>query len=144
MTVEVRRARDPAEVDAALALVDAVFGGEQGIGPRPDGSGPDVIRIVAVDDGGAVLGTCRLLLDDGVARLGSLVVARQARGRGLGQALLRDAEREARASGARLMRLNAQTPARGLYDRAGYLQLGPPFVAEGIDHVAMEKELFDA
>jgi len=141
MTVEVRRARDEEERGAALRLVDTVFGGEQGIWPSADGREPDVLRLVAVDDDGTVVGTCRLLLDDGIARLGSLVVARERRGEGLGRALLGEAEREARVAGAACVRLNAQLPARGLYDHAGYRPVGDVFVAEGIDHVAMEKEL---
>jgi predicted GNAT family N-acyltransferase len=144
MTVEVRRARDEQERAAALRLVEAVFGGEQGIWPRADGREPDVLRLVAAEDDGTVLGTCRLLLDAGVARLGSLVVARERRGEGLGRALLGEAEREARTAGADLMRLNAQLSARGLYDHAGYRAVGDVFIAEGIDHVAMEKELAGA
>ncbi len=143
MSVEVRRVRDDDELAAALALRVAVFAGEQGVRPDADRDGHDheALHLVAVDPRGEVLGTCRLLVVDGVARLGRLVVAREARRRGIGAALLAEADREAAAAGARGLRLHAQTDARPIYDRAGYRPVGPPFEEEGIEHVTMEKHL---
>jgi predicted GNAT family N-acyltransferase len=140
--VDVRPARDPAEVEEALALRLRVFSGEQGVDPTADRDGLDdeALQFVAVE-GGRVLGTCRVLIRDGVARLGRMAVEPHARGRGIGARLLDEAERGALAAGARMVRLHAQSAAVSLYARGGYAEVGEPFVEEGIDHVTMERPL---
>ena len=141
--VEVRRVRDAGELEAALALRETVFAGEQGVDPAADRDGLDAqaVQLVAVE-GDEVLGTCRLLVTPGeTARFGRLCVARSARGRGLGAALLGAAEREARALGAVRIGMHAQTSALHLYERAGYTAYGERFDEEGIEHVGMEKPL---
>jgi predicted GNAT family N-acyltransferase len=140
--LEVREAQTEAELDAALALREQVFCGEQGVTPAADRDGRDgeATHVVAVEDG-RVIGTCRLLLRGGVARLGRLAVERDQRGRGIGAAILREADRLARALGAERIALHAQTYARALYVNDGYAECGDVFVEEGIEHVAMEKPL---
>jgi predicted GNAT family N-acyltransferase len=140
--VEVRPARDADEVDQALALRDRVFVGEQGVDPAADRDGLDgkALQFVAVEDG-RVLGTCRVVVRDGVARLGRMAVEPDLRGRGIGARLLDVAERAAADAGAMLVRLHAQAAAVSLYARSGYSQVGEPFVEEGIDHVTMERPL---
>ncbi len=88
-----------------------------------------------------MIGTCRVLVDDGVGRLGRMAVEAPSRGRGLGAAILAAAERSARDAGARLMRLHAQRYVEDMYRAAGYAPYGEPFVEEGIPHVSMEKRL---
>jgi predicted GNAT family N-acyltransferase len=130
------------ELAAALALREQVFCAEQGVALAADRDGldGDAIQLVACD-GGAVVGTCRVLLDGDLARFGRLCVAPAARRRGVGAALLAEAERAARAGRARRMRLHAQTGALSLYEHAGYRPDGAPFDEEGIEHLAMEKRL---
>lgn len=137
-----RAPRDEAELEAALALRERVFCGEQGVSPEADRDGrdPEALHVVAVDDG-RVVGTCRLLVEEGTARLGRMAVDRGARGRGLGAALLAEAERRAAAAGARRVMLHAQERARSLYARGGYQPVGEPFMEEGLPHIAMEKTL---
>ena len=137
----VRRASDD-EVADALALRYRVFCEEQGVtlAAEQDGRDPEALHVVALEDD-ALVGTCRLVFDDGVARLGRMAVEPEQRGRGIGAAVLEEAEREARAAGARLLRLHAQTVAQSLYERAGYQQRGEEFIEEGIPHVTMEKPL---
>jgi predicted GNAT family N-acyltransferase len=119
-----------------------VFCGEQGVSPAAERDGRDreATHVVALDDG-EVVGTCRLLLRGDTARLGRMAVAQGRRGQGLGAAILREAERAAREVGASRMALHAQLPARSVYAREGYMELGRRFVEEGIEHVAMEKRL---
>jgi predicted GNAT family N-acyltransferase len=140
--LEVRLARNPSEVDAALRLRERVFAIEQGVRPEADRDGrdPEATHLVAVEDG-QVVGTCRLVFQGDVARLGRMAVEQELRGRGLGAELLREAELEALAAGARRISLHAQLRARSLYERDGYNQLGEEFVEEGIDHVTMEKRI---
>lgn len=125
-----------------MTLRERVFCGEQGVSldAERDGRDEEALHVVAVE-GGTVVGTCRLLLDGEIARLGRMAVERDLRGRGIGGEVLRAAEDAARAAGARTMRLHAQRAAEALYRRSGYRQRGAPFVEEGIPHVAMEKRL---
>jgi predicted GNAT family N-acyltransferase len=141
-TVEVRPVRDADELDRALALRERVFCGEQGVDPAADRDGLDgeALQFVAVEDG-EVLGTCRVLIRDGVGRLGRMAVEPSARGRGVGALLLEEAERVTRLAGVGQVRLHAQARAVTLYARAGYEPVGEPFVEEGIDHVTMERTL---
>jgi putative N-acetyltransferase (TIGR04045 family) len=140
--IEVRPATNSSEVDEALELRRRVFCDEQGVTLEADQDGrdPEAVHIVAVD-AGQLVGTCRLVFDDGIARLGRMAVEPNLRGRGIGAHILEEAEREARAAGARRIRLHAQTDAQSLYERGGFQAQGEEFVEEGIPHVTMEKRL---
>jgi predicted GNAT family N-acyltransferase len=140
--VDVRPALDRGEVEQALALREQVFCVEQGVKLAADRDGLDeqAIQIVALD-GGHVVGTCRVLIDGDLGRLGRMAVDREARGRGVGAAILAAAERSALDAGARHMRLHAQRYVEHLYAAAGYSRHGEPFAEEGIPHVSMEKRL---
>jgi predicted GNAT family N-acyltransferase len=140
--IEVREARDEAEREALLALRHEVFVGEQGV-PREleiDEHDERAVHIVALEDG-ELVGTCRVLQAGSQAKFGRLVVARAARGRGIGAALLAAAERRAREMGCNQMVLAAQTSAMGLYERAGYTARGEVYLDAGIEHMTMEKPI---
>lgn len=140
---EVRRIRDDDELRAALALRTEVFVGEQGVSVEEelDGRDDDALHLVAVQDG-AVVGTCRLLAQEGgTTKLGRMAVARALRGRGIASAIIAAAEAEARDAGAARMVLDAQIAAQSLYERAGYVARGERFLDAGIEHVRMEKRL---
>jgi predicted GNAT family N-acyltransferase len=139
---DVRPAADPSEVDEALELRRRVFVGQQGVTLEADRDGrdPEATHIVAVENR-RVVGTCRLVFDDQLARLGRMAVEPERRGHGIGAALLARAEREARDAGAQRIRLHAQTAARSLYERGGFEAQGVEFMEEGIPHLTMEKPL---
>jgi predicted GNAT family N-acyltransferase len=138
----VRRAQSDRERAAALDLRERVFCGEQGVSVAADRDGRDheSVHIVAVA-GGRVVGTCRLLFQERVARLGRLVVEPELRGRGVARAILREADRVALDGDAGRIALHAQTHALSLYLDHGYTERGARFTEEGIEHVAMEKVL---
>jgi predicted GNAT family N-acyltransferase len=138
----VRLARDEREVAAALDLRKRVFCGEQGVSlaAERDGRDAEALHVVAVE-GDRLVGTCRLVFDGDVGKLGRMAVEAGERRRGVGEAILAAAERCAREAGARRITLHAQTTVEDLYSRHGYIPHGEPFVEEGIDHVAMEKLL---
>jgi predicted GNAT family N-acyltransferase len=140
---EVRRARDARELAEALQLRHEVFCVEQGVPEHEelDGRDHEGIHLVAVEDG-EVVATCRLLVVGRTVQFSRLAVRRSARRRGIATALLEAADAETRAAGARRLVLHAQTYARALYERAGYVPRGRVFREAGIEHVAMEKELF--
>ena len=105
-----------------------------------DGRDGEALHLVALRDG-VVIGTCRLVFDGPVARLGRMAVEPALRRQGVGAALLREAERCAREAGSLQIDLHAQTPAISLYARSGYKERGEQFIEEGIPHVSMEKQL---
>ncbi len=127
---------------AALDLRERVFCGEQGVSLEADRDGrdPESVHVVALA-GERVVGTCRLLFQGPLARLGRLVVEPELRGRGVARAILREADRVALDAGAGRIALHAQTYALSLYREQGYAERGARFTEEGIEHVAMEKEL---
>ena len=140
--MEVRPARDAAELAQALKLRDRIFCGEQGVSAAAerDGRDAEALHLVAVE-GRQVLGTCRLVFTMGTAFLGRLAVEPDRRRRGIGEALLGEAAECAAAAGARRISLHAQVNVRQLYAGVGYIERGEPFVEEGIDHVTMERAL---
>jgi GNAT superfamily N-acetyltransferase len=91
---------------------------------------PAHLQVVA-DDGGEVVGTLQLSFLPGLSRAGALRaqvegvrVAAAARGRGLGEAMLRWCADEARRRGAALVQLTTDTrrgDAHRFYERLGYV-----------------------
>ena len=72
---------------------------------------------------------------------GRLAVLPEARGGGLGAALLAETERLAREAGATEMHLHAQCRATPFYERRGYEQYGPVELDEHVEHIWMRKAL---
>lgn len=140
--IEVRLASSPSEIDEALELRRRVFVDEQqvSLAADQDGLDADATHVIAVDDG-RIVGTCRVVFDDGLARLGRMAVEPSARGQGIGAAILKVAEDESRRARAERIRLHAQTAARSLYERSGFQVQGEEFMEEGIPHLTMEKPL---
>ncbi|GAA2263512.1 acetyltransferase [Streptomyces ruber] len=111
----------------------------------------DTVHVLAVRDDGTPLGAGRLLSgaaaagktggDATVGSLGRLAVTREARGLGVGAALVRAVEEAARARGLAAVDLHAQTHAMGFYERLGYVAYGPEFPDAGIPHRAMRRSL---
>jgi putative N-acetyltransferase (TIGR04045 family) len=139
---EVRPARDRRELEGALAVRHAVFCQEQGVSPDLDRDDRDdeALHLVAVRDD-RVVGTCRLLLEPPVAKLGRLAVAAECRRQGIGAALVAAARDRAGAAGARRIVLSAQTHATGVYAAQGFTVRGEPFQEAGIEHVRMEHDV---
>ena len=119
-----------------------MFCEEQGVTFEADRDGRDgeAVHLVTVA-GERVIGTCRLLPAGAEARLGRMAVEAALRGGGVGARLLEAADAVAREMGHERVVLHAQVTARSVYDLAGYVQRGAPFVEQGIEHVTMEKVL---
>lgn len=81
-----------------------------------------------------------------VARLYSLATTPQARGKGVGSALIGAAEDTARSRGCRVLRLEVRTDnavAIALYEHLGYARIGTykAYYADGTDALRFEKAL---
>ena len=92
------------------------------------------IHAVAFDDSDAAVGTGRLLPD---GHIGRMAVARSARHRGVGSALLKALMDEARRRGHAQAILSAQTHAMEFYRKHGYSVWGSEYDDAGIPHVEM-------
>ncbi|NYI07113.1 GNAT family N-acetyltransferase [Allostreptomyces psammosilenae] len=147
---DVRPTDDP-QRDGAFRVREEVFVEEQRVPAEEEWDEYDArcAHFVAHDAGGAV-GTVRMLTGaDAVAQggtedgavLGRLAVLRRARGTGLGAALVRAVEAEARRRGLVRVDLHAQVQALGFYERLGYTARGPEYLEAGIPHRSMSKRL---
>ncbi|EKX66678.1 GNAT family N-acetyltransferase [Streptomyces ipomoeae] len=149
----VRVAEDPGDREACFAVRKEVFVVEQGVPEHLEYDAYDevAVHVLAVRDDGLPLGAGRLLHgqaaaaktggEPGVGVLGRLAVLREARGLGVGVALVRAVEEAARALGLTAVDLGAQTHALGFYERLGYVAHGPEFLDAGIPHRAMRRGL---
>jgi predicted GNAT family N-acyltransferase len=140
--LEVRRAR-PDELARCLALRREVFVEEQGVPIEEEMDAHDAAcaHFLALAAGEAV-GTARLrVTDDGRVKAERVAVRRPFRRAGVGRALMRALEDEARARGQRELLLNAQVAVVAFYERLGYRAEGPEFLEADIPHRAMRKPL---
>lgn len=149
----VRVVEDPADVEACFAVRKEVFVREQGVPEDLEYDAYDAVavHVLAVREDGVPLGAGRLLYGESatakvggdltVGSLGRLAVTREARGLGVGVALVRAVEDAARARGLAAVDLHAQTHALGFYERLGYVAYGPEFPDAGIPHRAMRRPL---
>ena len=141
--IEVRLAESAKDVQQCLRLRWTVFVEEQGVRPSDELDAhdtTDAVHALARIDG-VPCGAGRFIFTGpGVARIQRMAVIDDARGRGVGRALLAFLEDEARRRGATRLTLWAQVRARGFYEEAGYAASGAVFDdGTGIPHVAMEK-----
>lgn len=129
---------DPRTAYDVWRLRQQVFVIEQDC-PYPDLDGrdlePTTLHVVLLEDD-TVLGTLRVLDDGDRARIGRVVVAPSARGRGLAALMMDEAMA---ACGEREVRLDAQTGLTGFYAAYGFEVTGPAFDEDGIMHVPMRR-----
>ena len=108
--------------------------------PYPDLDGrdlePTTRHVVLFDEGDVVVGTLRVLDDGDWARIGRVVVAPPARGRGMAAVLMDEAMA---LCGDREVRLDAQTGLTGFYEGYGFEVTGPEFDEDGVMHVPMRR-----
>ena len=99
---------------------------------------PLCLHALAFDRAGRVVGTGRLLPD---GHIGRMAVLSQARGSGVGSALLRALMEAARARGDREVALSAQAHAIPFYERFGFVAEGDEYDDAGIAHRMMRRAL---
>ena len=86
---------------------------------------------------GRAVGTARLVIKDGRAKIGRMAVLKSYRGKGVGKALLKRAIESARKSKAKVIYLHAQVPVIGFYEKMGFHSVGRLFREAGIPHRKM-------
>ena len=110
------------------ALMQALFPPEDNFFLDIDALCGPGIRFFVARERETVLGTGALALKDGYGEVKSMFTGEAARGRGVGAALLRAIEDEARAEGLPCLRLetgNVLHAAHRLYERHGFRTRGP-------------------
>lgn len=126
----------PAVLYAILRLRTDVFVVEQRCA-YPELDGRDLehsARHWWIDEGAGPVAYLRVLVDpDGATRIGRVVTAPQARGRGLAADLMRAALAEA----PHPVVIHAQAHLARWYRRFGFVISGPVFDEDGIDHLPM-------
>lgn len=131
--IEIAPTRD---IATCRALRRRVFIEEQGVSEADelDDLDDQAIHLLATKDG-TPLGSARLLVLGETGKIGRVCVLPQARGTGLGAALMRAAIAEfRRIPGVARVKLGAQTHALGFYERLGFQATGPEFMDAGIPH----------
>ncbi len=124
------------DIAACLALRRAVFIEEQGIAEAEeiDDLDAQAVHLLAMQNGQA-LGTARLLTKGATGKIGRVCVLPQARGTGLGAALIRAGIAHFAADPTYdTVYLSAQEPALGFYEKLGFTAHGPAYDDAGIPH----------
>ncbi len=125
-----------ADIAACHALRRRVFIGEQGVSEADelDDRDGEAIHLLAVAAGRPV-GTARLLIEGDTGKIGRVCVLPEARGEGIGAALIRAAVADLAAMpGVSRAKLGAQVHALGFYERLGFVAVGPVYLDAGIEH----------
>lgn len=137
-TLRIRRVSSPGELKKALAIRLRVFVSEQGV-PREielDQDDRRAIHFLAVAAGRAV-GTARVVVHRGKAKIGRMAVLKSSRRKGVGTKLLKRAIAAAKNLPARKIYLHAQVAVIGFYERLGFRAVGAVFDEAEIPHRKM-------
>jgi ElaA protein len=136
--VTIKRISGQADLVRALAIRIRVFVQEQKVPAEIELDADDrrAVHFLALKSGNAV-GTARVVLKQGMAKIGRMAVLKSSRRKGVGAALLKRAIALCRQHNARQVYLNAQVSVLGFYERMGFRAVGPVFREAGIPHRRM-------
>lgn len=136
--VTVKRITGEKELAQAYAIRIRVFVKEQGVSPEIELDDDDrrAIHFLATV-GARAVGTARVVLHRGAAKIGRMAVLKRYRRGGIGTKLLRRAIAAARRMRARKIYLHAQVAVAEFYRRMNFLAVGPVFDEAGIAHRKM-------
>ena len=128
----------------ALALRSRVFVLEQGPYLDPDGLDRQAWHLLGRDASGALVAYLRLL-DPGQRydepSIGRVVIAADARGTGLGRALMGEGlSRCAQVWPGRAVRISAQAHLQRFYGTLGFDAVGEPYLEDDIPHIEMLRQ----
>ena len=147
----VRIALESVDQPEVIALIDELDAYQKPLYPAESHHGidiaallePDVLFVVARDEGGQAIGCGAVVLEPGYGELKRMYTRPGHRGRGVGRAVLAMLESEARARGCTRFLLETgylQSEAIALYERSCYRRRGPfGAYAEDPNSVFMQK-----
>lgn len=137
-TVRVRRIESRKQLTKAYRIRARVFVNEQGV-PKEielDQDDKRAVHFLAIATGKAV-GTARVVLRHGNAKIGRMAVLKSFRRRGIGTKLLKRALAFAKRHRAEQIYLHAQVQAISFYEAMGFRCVGRAFNEAGIPHRKM-------
>jgi predicted GNAT family N-acyltransferase len=136
--MEVKRIFSRKELAKAYTIRKRVFVREQGVPEEIEIDRDDkrAIHFLALESGKAI-GTARVVMRHGSAKIGRMAVLKAYRGRGVGTKLLKRAIVMAKKQGAQQIYLHAQVPVIGFYQAMEFQCIGPVFKEAGIPHRKM-------
>ena len=132
------------DLETCRAIRRAVFIVEQNVPEAEEWDGRDgeATHLLARDAEGRAIGTARILIQGETGKIGRVAVLAEARGTGIGAALIRAAlDHLRRTPGITRASLGAQTHAIGFYEKLGFVAHGPEYDDAGIPHRDMTMEL---
>ncbi len=147
MIVEVFGIDDAERMRLACEIRTRVFVDEQGVPPEEEIDEHDrtdraAVHVLARASNAKPVGAGRFYVTEpGTVQVGRMAVLPEARGTGVGAALLSALLREATVRGFTRAHLHAQLHARGFYEKAGFFDDGAPLWDAGIEHVPMSLPL---
>jgi predicted GNAT family N-acyltransferase len=136
--IQIKQVRSNRAKAQALAIRMRVFVREQGV-PKEielDRDDERALHFLATVDGKPV-GTARLVLRRGNAKIGRMAVLKQHRRKGIGTRLLKRTIMAAKRRRVRVIFLHAQVPVIGFYEKMGFRCTGAVFDEAGIPHRKM-------
>ena len=128
------------DLATCLDLRRTVFMEEQGVSlvDEIDGFDDEALHMLALLDAKPV-GCARILISGETAKIGRVCVLKDARGKGLGAAIITACLDIARQqSGLARAQLGAQTHAVPFYEKLGFAAFGPVYDDAGLPHRDME------
>jgi len=133
VTLEIVETRD---IALCRKLRRVVFIEEQGVSEADEVDDLDEVALhLLALVGGEAVGSARLLVQSEVGKIGRVCVLQQARGSGIGAALIKAAVARFReVPGVMQAKLGAQMHALGFYEGLGFQAFGPVYDDAGIDH----------
>jgi predicted GNAT family N-acyltransferase len=125
---------------AAFAVRHQVFVVEQAVPPELERDEFDdvAVHLVALR-GDEVVGTLRIVVSGGTAKIGRMAVLASERKGGIGTRLMERAAEVAQEMSVTDITLHAQLTAKEFYGKLGYCEEGDIFEEAGIAHVSMRK-----
>ena len=139
MITHVQRATG-SELEACFEIRSIVFVDEQGVSRKEEFDDLDdaCVHFIARRDGRPV-GTARLRVLASEGKAQRVAVLKEARGNGIGAALMHALEAEAWRRGLSQVVLHAQISALSFYEAIGYTAEGAEFMEADIPHRLMRK-----
>jgi predicted GNAT family N-acyltransferase len=136
--VRVRQVSSRKELEKAFAIRVRVFVREQKVPEEIELDRDDerAVHFLAFSGKNAV-GTARVVVRRGSAKIGRMAVLKSFRGKGVGRKLLKRAVAVARRQDAQNIYLHAQVPVIGFYEAMRFRCAGPVFDEAGIPHRKM-------
>jgi predicted GNAT family N-acyltransferase len=136
--VSVKKVSSQKELEQAFRIRIRVFVREQGVPAEIELDEDDKLAIhFLASIGGTAVGTARLVMRGGDAKIGRMAVLKSQRRKHVGKKLLTRAIMIAKKHGARKVYLHAQLAVIAFYESAGFRCVGPVFDEAGIAHRKM-------